>query len=709
MAKPDITIKRKLREEKEDVQDGLKFVISGAKIKCDLCTIPNGDLIANYDTPSIQDKRVITVVENHKMSLLFTGKCKKSFMNSSPCTSVMKLGKWKNPGTVYFQDELAVLLRSTIKCEYGGVDIKIWDSGQRNEINNLDTTGLALPNIKLSNIFSMQFLDENNTVLKQEILENFGYITATNILYGKKIKIKIVTKNVKDQTMIEFAVKGNSKSSDQEFTKIDDLKWNLKIENNTCETDLFTLSTSWYNDNYERYNYNSHTTKIAEDDLNTFTIKGILNSQPFELLTEYDKLKPIAYLRNYEELIGLFNIDNSGQKSLIDNYENKFIKTNPEILSIADDFSGYLNFTGNLTLNDITEKVKTDAKKLWDAAVSAVQSGKLDDRPLYWARNKMQVTLKRHPAFYDDIKTLEQTDQDDFFIKSIVPKNSKLWKTIQIFEEQSRNYTNIDFSKADGKKKVLITGFDPFFLNSINHTKYKENSNILQSNPSGVIALALENNNQLGAYIQTMVVPVRYTDFDGSQNNDSGQGEGVIEKYIKTFINAVDMIITISQAGENDYHIDVFATATRKGLNDNMDFIRMDKSRSVSNNAPETIKTTLPIQMTLGESKAIYWGEYFIAKEDEIDYYNNDDYTKKQIAILDNYPTEKVYSGPGGNYLSNEIFYRVAKMRNELKPLLKTGHFHVSMIQPNGDLNSSNAQELLDIVSQTLKEGFKTL
>lgn len=117
----------------------------------------------------------------------------------------------------------------------------------------------------------------------------------------------------------------------------------------------------------------------------------------------------------------------------------------------------------------------------------------------------------------------------------------------------------------------------------------------------------------------------------------------------------------------------------------------------------------LPIQMTQGKSKAIYWGEYFIAKQDEIDYYTNDDYAKKKIAILDNYPTEKVYSGPGGNYLSNEIFYRVAKMRNEIKPILKTGHFHVSMIQPKGDLNSSDAQELLDIVSQTLKEGFKIL
>ena len=46
MAKPDNTLKRKMREEKENAEDGLKFVIDGAKIRCDLCTVPDGDLKA---------------------------------------------------------------------------------------------------------------------------------------------------------------------------------------------------------------------------------------------------------------------------------------------------------------------------------------------------------------------------------------------------------------------------------------------------------------------------------------------------------------------------------------------------------------------------------------------------------------------------------------------------------------------------------------
>ena len=157
------------------------------------------------------------------------------------------------------------------------------------------------------------------------------------------------------------------------------------------------------------------------------------------------------------------------------------------------------------------------------------------------------------------------------------------------------------------------------------------------------------------------------------------------------------MIVTVSQAGPNNYHIDVFATATREGFNDNMDFKREDESKSFSGTTPETIKTTLPIQMTQGKSKAIYWGKY-----------NQKNETSKN-ATLDNYPKEKVYNGPGGNYLSNEIFYRVAKLRME-RPTLKTGHFHIAKIQEkNEDLDSSKAHELLETVKQTLTEGFKTL
>lgn len=570
----------------------------------------------------------------------------------------------------------------------------------------------------------VEFFDEKGNLLNQN---------TKNFYYGQKLKIKVTTKDTKDGEIITLRLKGKTKSKNQKFDVMDECRWIfVPIKDNSFETDYFTLNPNWYSDDFEKYNYDTHETEIKETDLNEYFAEVNLDAKSVFLPLAGQRLKPITYKRNYEELIGLFKTDNSGDKDLLENYENlyidKYADENEDIKDIVDEFSKWMcEDTIRKTspsIEEIENQVSKSAEKLWENAVwqhkdhintvttTNKETGEkkeekqerkaiLDDRPLYWARIAMQVILKRQYIFIKDILTLPKDQQDLFFKNSIVPKTSKLAKVVQLFEEKSRNYDGISFnsSEATGCKKVLITGFDPFILNQFDNTYLKSvtNPNIKQSNPSGIVALALANNDKLGAYIQTMVVPVRYTDFDGNQSNNSGQGEGIIEKYIKEKIKEVDMIVTVSQAGPNNYHIDVFATATREGFNDNMDFKREDESKSFSGTTPETIKTTLPIQMTQGKSKAIYWGKY-----------NQKNETSKN-ATLDNYPKEKVYNGPGGNYLSNEIFYRVAKLRME-RPTLKTGHFHIAKIQEkNEDLDSSKAHELLETVKQTLTEGFKTL
>lgn len=235
------------------------------------------------------------------------------------------------------------------------------------------------------------------------------------------------------------------------------------------------------------------------------------------------------------------------------------------------------------------------------------------------------------------------------------------------------------------------------------------NDNIKQSNPSGCVALNLFDTlteNKLG-YIQSMIVPVRYKDFDSSSNSTSGQGEGIIEKYIKAWINKVDMIITISQALPDQYHIDVFATATRGGFEDNLNYTRIKNSKSVSDTSPETIVTTLPENFTVNPSQAIFYGKYF---ENEGEYFNygRDLDNSPHNALKSNFPSSKIYYGPGGNYLSNEIFYRVAKMRSEMKPTLATGHFHVAKLQndtENFDIDKTN--QLIDTVKNSINSGIK--
>lgn len=216
--------------------------------------------------------------------------------------------------------------------------------------------------------------------------------------------------------------------------------------------------------------------------------------------------------------------------------------------------------------------------------------------------------------------------------------------------------------------------------------------------------LALHGQTLGNGYIQSMIVPMRYTDFDGSKDNISGQGVGIIERYVAPWLDEVDMIVTISQAGPDDYNIDVFATATRGGMIDNLNFTRVQGSKSVSILSPETIVSTLPNEFTQAPSQAVFNGEYQITE-----------YGPTLIATKNDYPTSKVFNGPGGNYLSNEIFYRVAKMREEwIKSKLpsvatkSTGHFHVAKLQDESkkeDFSIPKTQTLLNIVETAINKG----
>lgn len=136
---------RKEREEEEKAEDDLKLIIETAKLECKLCSNPQGVMKVNYDTPTIQGKKIATVKEKSPQSLIFMGTCSKSPQSSSPCASVMQLGEWKDIGTSKFQNERVLLQKSTIKCNYGSVDITITDSGQINEPESIDTKAAPVP------------------------------------------------------------------------------------------------------------------------------------------------------------------------------------------------------------------------------------------------------------------------------------------------------------------------------------------------------------------------------------------------------------------------------------------------------------------------------------------------------------------------------------------------------------------------------------
>ncbi|MDN3674485.1 hypothetical protein QWY99_15700 [Flavobacterium branchiarum] len=550
---------------------------------------------------------------------------------------------------------------------------------------------VAPPEKKHPEIVELQFIDDKDTVLKQSSIKDFGEIRATDFFYGKKMKIKITTRDVKDGTKINLKLKAESKSLNQEFIGLEKLNWNLEIKDNSCETDFFELNPLWYSEDLENYNYDTHKTEIKQENLNSFYIRGFLGAAFFNLPQEEERLRPVAsYLRNYEELVGMFHTDNSGKKDLIENYENKFIALNEEIAAIAANFSAFLHIPENRTIAQIKARVEQDAKSLWDAATKQVQAGHLDDRPLYWARNKMQVRLKRYFLFEKDID----------FEKSIVKKGTELDKIIQLFEEKSRNYTGIDFSKAGGKKKVLITGFDPFVLNEFDHPNTPGKSN--RQNPSGISVLNFHGKSIGNAYIQSVVIPVRYEDFDNE----------IIEKIVEKHITIFDFMLTTSKNDKN-FDLERFASKFRGGFLDNMNIGYGDSSYNSKRfkqiqNGNDFYETTLPIAKILTGDIApanlptkVYFDQSY--KDDlgntvQHPSDNNNTPIKSKIKIIGK-STED--SGSGGDYLSNEVMYRSTKKRDELgfNKIKAVGHIHIS--------SKLSSDEFISILTKIIENATK--
>jgi Domain of unknown function (DUF4280) len=128
-------------EAENKAASGKKIVIDGATIKCDSCIVPLGKMKVNFDTPTIQNKKVATVKENGAKSIQFFGNCKNSPKMEIPCKTFMFLGEWKKVGNMKVQEQFPLLQESTIKCSKGGT-VSIQDSGQINipeQINKLDS------------------------------------------------------------------------------------------------------------------------------------------------------------------------------------------------------------------------------------------------------------------------------------------------------------------------------------------------------------------------------------------------------------------------------------------------------------------------------------------------------------------------------------------------------------------------------------------
>jgi len=343
---------------------------------------------------------------------------------------------------------------------------------------------------------------------------------------------------------------------------------------------------------------------------------------------------------------------------------NKALKTMPDVAprlkARVEKFTSLLNKATNYTV--LTQLIIRHGQGLWlDQKKSFNQLNDFDDRPLYWARLQMSKALRLTTAFTE-----------------LFPSQQR--KLLWSLELLTRGQMDVKFDKK-ADKKILLTGFDPFFLDR----------NIDQSNPSGVVALALDDlvvsiEGQT-AEIEVLIMPVRFADFD----------QGMIEELLRPYIahKSVDMVLTVSM-GRDNFDLERYPALRRSanapdnlniltGATKNNPIVPMLKESALQ--GPEFVEFSLPISAMLkGE------GKYLVNDNRKISTLSGGTFNGQSLTDI---AKQTSVNGSGGGYLSNEISYRSILLRNQYNSTLAVGHIHTPKIK------AFDQQALMDIVKQT--------
>ncbi|MGW6586495.1 pyroglutamyl peptidase [Streptomyces globisporus] len=294
--------------------------------------------------------------------------------------------------------------------------------------------------------------------------------------------------------------------------------------------------------------------------------------------------------------------------------------------------------------------VTRHASALWQRAVDRAQgrgpaTGDLsrgDDRPLYWARLALSRELRAWtPRF----------DLDD-------RRREALHSAL---ETASRGQGDIRYP-GHRTKRVLVTGFDPFTLDR----------DVRIGNPSGASALALDGTPVQTpdgpARIETVVFPVRWADF----------AEGVVERALARQLPHLDLFTTVSQGRQGRFDVERTNGAWRGGFADNENASSTGLV-PVADPAPQPqwTSTTLPYRQ-LTEADTGRFPVYDNTEVTEIPAGGTQPVTRPDGPT----PGSAARAGGGGDYLSNEIAYRVTLLRDRLRlPGLPGGHLHTPVLQ----------------------------
>jgi pyrrolidone-carboxylate peptidase len=322
------------------------------------------------------------------------------------------------------------------------------------------------------------------------------------------------------------------------------------------------------------------------------------------------------------------------------------------------------------------DTVQRFGEKLWEDSKARAQNTtnpNTDDRPLYWARLAAAT-----------------------FIRSFVPTSYKLTPVekqllLDVLEASSRGRTSIDFLKstAGGARRILVSGFDPFGLQSLGLRK---------ANPSGAAVLALDGqtipapSGGREGRVEGVIFPVRFADFD------RGILETTFRPYLKEPANKVDMIMTISQGGSN---LDTTAPEAKQSEAFELErYAGRHRAPSGTDNAGVDPLGNRGLKEGKHLSKGPEFLESSLPRRDMSGRAETEAESKKERTDAG----EEV--GSGGGFLSNEIFYRTALLRADEKSPVPVGHLHVPyQPTPTGSAKSEKEHtNLRDSIVQWVKK-----
>ena len=277
-------------------------------------------------------------------------------------------------------------------------------------------------------------------------------------------------------------------------------------------------------------------------------------------------------------------------------------------------------------------------KLIWERASEGIPT---DDRILYWAR----LAALHHLTQYS-----KET------LGTAIHQNCR-----SALEAASRGREGLSWKV--GHYRLLVSGFDPFLLDS----------NIEQSNPSGLAALrlddqVLESSSGTLIHVRSVMFPVRFGDFD----------QGTLESLLGPLIGEgrIDAFVSISM-GRDAFDLERFPGRRRSASSpDNLNLLSggsekaplVPKLGGAELEGPEFLEFSLPAERM--QSRA---GRWPVRDNHEVATLERGTLTATSLASL---ADQVAVRGSGGGYLSNEIAYRALNVMRQANRVIPMGHIH---------------------------------